>query len=188
MRAKTRFALVLCGVLVHVAGCRSAPSASVPDVDRIVGEFRAARDTCREYGSIAKARVKLPRRLQEGRDLYAKAMGAHNGAISRIITAMELGDGALAKKDLEGILGDADSKREDFLAWYDRVVERRRSGQAKDGATAGAGVDTIVSLVGIIVDLVRLQNEDFARQRSVIREELRKCEWPEWDAITVRSQ
>jgi len=188
-------ALLICLIVTFgLAGCGSKPPhTTVPNVGKVIGDFREARDTCYAYASIAKARVVLPRRLQEGQNNYAKARGSHNKVITSIVVAIETNK-PLSKKSLNALLAQADADRRRFAKWYAEVPGRRQSHVAEhpleeEGATASVAAPTelVVSLTDLAVELLKLQEARFAEERKQLRTELRNCEWEDWDSIgTVR--
>ena len=182
---------VLGATLIALSGCPNPPHTNVPNVGKIIGEFRAARDTCHEYASIAKGRVVLARRLQEGHDYYARAKGSNNKVIASIVVAIQTND-PLTREELKKMLVSADSERQQFQNWYVKVPGRRQShvaegAEANEGPVAAAGpVDVVIKLAELAVEIIKLQDKRFTEQRKELLRELRRCEWKEWNSIAAQ--
>lgn len=186
MRAFVYFVIV--ASCLHLMGCEPPPHTVVPNIGRVIGEFRLARDTCHEYASIGKGRVVLARRRQEGQDYYAKARGSNNGVITSVIVAIQ-SNKPISQKNLKKMLGQADFDRQKFQQWYLNVAAKRQSHVAEnadphDGATAAAGpADVAIKLAELAVEIMKIQNKRFTEERKELTRELRKCEWADWDSI-----
>lgn len=174
-----------------VVGCQyqpqPAPTPTAPNVPAAIGTLRLARDNAKATASLAKSKWRQ-RRLNPGIEKYGQAASANNAAIAQLIAAV--GDpAALTSDDLNKLLQAADAKSEAFHDWYDEQTGGRRRNSAQSAAGG------FVAIVGILVDLLKLETEwekmereKAAEQRKVLRNQLNECEWPEWSAIKASNQ
>jgi len=124
------------------------------------------------------ARRLLPRRLDEGANLYEEARQAFNQVISDIRQALSVS--SESNLNVNALLHDADLKRIRFIDWCDRKPLDNSSGEAE---ATSAAPELFTDIAEVMIEFSKMEEARNQEQRRIFMEELEKCEWRSWNEI-----